>query len=194
MCELVEGTYATGEGVVRPGRDYTPESSDSASDNDTGLGDDLSIEPALRQNGTLPILPSASNSSEVDISVVVAPFTQIPKIEASRKREAADSDETPFFKRQRGHGRKQSSGQAITGMASSIAQLASAVAGETAVPSPQRKRSAIHAIEDDGDLSEDEQIQVFKIIRRDTAFADTLLAIRKKESRTRFIKSELYDE
>ena len=32
-------------------------------------------------------------------------------------------------------------------------------------------------IEDDGDLSDNDQIRAYKIICRDTAFADTLLAI-----------------
>jgi hypothetical protein len=126
-------------------------------------------------------------------AVTTAPSTQLSD-GTSRKRNAADSYEPTAAKRHRGHSRKQSSGEAITGMASSIAELASAFASDAVVPSPQRKRAAIHAIEDDGDLSENEQIEVYKIIRRDTTFADTLLAIRQKGSRTRFIKSELYSE
>jgi len=124
-----------------------------------------------------------------------APSTQQSHGGSSRKREAPESDELVSAKRPRNsHGRKQSSGHAIAGMASSIAQLASSFANDTVIPSPQRKRAAIHAIEDDGDLSENDMIKVFKIIRRDTTFADTLLAIRKKESRTRFIISELLDD
>ena len=60
------------------------------------------------------------------------------------------------------------------------------------IASPACKHAAIHAIEDDGDLSDDEQIQVYKIIHCDTSFADTLLTIRKKEACIRFIMSELY--
>jgi hypothetical protein len=113
---------------------------------------------------------------------------------SSRKRNAPESDEPASVKRPRkNHGRKESSSHAISGMASSIAQLAEAFTSEAVIPSPQRKRAAIHAIEDDGGLSDDEMIEAFKIIRRDTTFADTLLAIQKKESRVRFIKSELSD-
>lgn len=82
----------------------------------------------------------------------------------------------------------------ITGMASSIAQLAMAVASDAVIASPQRKMPAIRAIEDDGDLLDHEQITVFRVIRCDTAFVDTILAISKKDTHTHFIKSELYSD
>ena len=56
-------------------------------------------------------------------------------------------------------------------------QLASVFANDAVIPSPQCKQAEIHAIEDDGDLSENEQIEVYKIICCDTTFTDTLLAI-----------------
>jgi hypothetical protein len=92
------------------------------------------------------------------------------------------------------NGHRKSGSQAIDGVASSINRLADAFTTDTVTPSPARKRAAIHAVEDDGDLSDDEQLRVFKIIRHDTGFADTILAIRKKCARTRFIKEELYGE
>ena len=67
-----------------------------------------------------------------------APSTQHPD-GTSRKRKAADSDEPTTAKRHRGHSCRQSSGDAIAGMASSIAKLASAFANDAVVPSPQRK-------------------------------------------------------
>ncbi|KAG6841388.1 hypothetical protein C0991_011552 [Blastosporella zonata] len=76
-------------------------------------------------------------------------------------------------------------------MASSIAQLSNVIANDSAIPSPQRKQAAVCMIKDDDELSEDEQIKVFKIIRRDTTFADTLLAIKKKSTQMCFIQSEI---
>lgn len=136
------------------------------------------------QTPTIPIPPPAATA--------LPPIPPLSLIGTSQKREAADSDVIPN-KRSRGHDRKQSSSQVMAGMVSSLDRLANVWACDTTITSPQRKSAAIHAIEDDGDLSEHETIKAFRIIRRDTAFADTLLAIRNKESRTRFIKSELYD-
>ena len=86
----------------------------------------------------------------------------------------------------------KSGSQAIDGMASSISQLANAITADTIIPSPVQKQAAIHTVEDDGDLSDDEQLRVFKVICHDTGFADTILAICKKSACTRFIKEELY--
>lgn len=46
----------------------------------------------------------------------------------------------------------------------------------------------INVIENNGDLSDNEQIQIFQVIRKDTAFADTLLSIHKEDDCTQFIK------
>jgi hypothetical protein len=91
------------------------------------------------------------------------------------------------------HSHWKSGHQSIDGVASSINRLADVFSADTTVLSPARKWAAIHAIKDDGDLSDDE-LKVFKIIRRDTSFADTILAIRKQSAHTRFIKEELYGE
>jgi len=125
--------------------------------------------------------------------VTTAPSTQLSD-GTSCKRNAADSDEPTTAKCHRGHSHKQSSGEAITCVASSIAELASTFASNAVVPLPQHKQAAIHAIKDDGDLSKNEQIEVYQIIHCDTTFADTLLAIRQKGSHTHFIKSKLYSE
>ncbi|KAG6807625.1 hypothetical protein H0H92_006890 [Tricholoma furcatifolium] len=183
-----KGTYATGAGVFRPGRDFTPETEPRASD------DEQNIHPMLRSSSSNSVLlvERASSLSASTLPVTPSPASAPPI--SARKREAAEEDEPGSSKRSRGHGRRQSSGQALSGMASSIAQLASSLVNDTVVPSPQRKQAAVRIIEDDGDLSEEEQIKVFKIIRRDTSFADTLLAIKKKSTRTHFIQSELNSE
>ena len=90
------------------------------------------------------------------------------------------------------NGHWKSGSQAINGMASSINQLANAFAMDTVTPSPAWKWAASHAVDDDGDLSDDEQLRVFKIICHDTGFADTILAIHKKCAHICFIKKELY--
>ncbi|KAF5367349.1 hypothetical protein D9615_010294 [Tricholomella constricta] len=178
MADLIEGTYATGKGVVRPGCNETlSDGSDSSSENDSDI-----IDPLLLSITSTPSAPSST------------PFQPSPVSDALPsvgKRHAADPGSSISSKRAR-HGRKKSSSQAIEEMASSINRLVEAVATDTSAPSPARKRAAIHMIEDDADLSDNEQLKVIKIIRRDTTFADTILAIRKAESRTRYIKSELY--
>ena len=40
-------------------------------------------------------------------------------------------------------------------------------------------------IEDDGELSEDKQLQIFKVIRHDVAVVDFVIAIKDKGKRTR---------
>ena len=48
-------------------------------------------------------------------------------------------------------------------------------------------------IEDDGELSEDEQLKIFKVIRRDVAVADFVIGIKDKGKHTRYLQSELGD-
>jgi hypothetical protein len=73
-------------------------------------------------------------------------------------------------------------------------RLAAAFVNDGPVTSPERKRQAIQMIEEDDDLSENECIRAFRVIRKDTTFADTVLSIRKKETRTRYIQRELYGD
>jgi hypothetical protein len=59
--------------------------------------------------------------------------------------------------------------------------------------SPERKRSAIQLLEDDGDLSDNEHIRAMKLICRDTSVADVLLAVGSsvlKSSLVRFFISK----
>ncbi|KAG6847438.1 hypothetical protein H0H93_008101 [Arthromyces matolae] len=186
MADLIEGTYATGKGVVRPGREQTPSDGSDSGDEDLSFIDPVLLADVPSQAApTSPPPPSISTTS----SSQPTPMSS----QASGSNSPSNSLRTPAPVGPRvRHSRKVSGTQAIEGMATSINRLAEAVSNDAAVPSPIRKRQAIHLIEDDGDLSDDEQIKVIKIIRRDTSFADTILAIRKAESRTRYIKSELY--
>ena len=90
-------------------------------------------------------------------------------------------------------GHKPSAGHAITDVASSVRDLASAFSLSGGETSPQRCRHAIKCIEDDGNLSDDEQIKIFKLIRKDVTVADMITSIGAKEKRTRYILSELDD-
>jgi hypothetical protein len=184
MADLVEGTYATGKGVVRPGHTRTPSiSSSSSSDND------FLIDPILHQTSATPVSAMANALAVSSSSVALATLSGVC-VPTSSKCQAADTFESMSGKRVC-HGCKSGS-QAIEDVASSIDWLATALAVDAAAPSLERKRAAIHTIEDDGDLSDNEQTQVFQVICKDTAFADTVLAISKKEACTRFIKSKLY--
>jgi len=166
MANLIEGMYATGEGAFHVG-DTTPVASAVSSDSEQDF-----IDPALLQPGSpLPPAPTLSTPSPTVTNL------------------AAPSNAMTSAKRIR-NGHKRSGSSAIDG-AVSINHLANAISADTAVvtiASPACKCAAIYAIEDD------EQIQVYKIIRHDTSFADALLAIRKKEACTRFIMSELYQD
>ena len=192
MADLVEGTYATGKGVVRPGRNRTP-SIASSNDSDDDFSRDFPLNPILCSGQTYVAPASAAANALAASSGSMASATLSGVFPTYGKRQAADSFESMSGKRVR-HGRKSGS-HAMEGVASSIDWLAAALAVESAggtAASPERKRAAIHTIEDDGDLSDNERIQIFQVIRKDTAFADTLLSIRKKDDRTQFIKSELY--
>jgi hypothetical protein len=153
MADLIEGTYATGRGVFRPGE---PPSDPSSSE-----GEDDFIDPVLLQ----PLPSSISTSSTAAAPSLPIVATSAAAIGSSAPTPAAipSADTTASGKRSR-NGHRKSGSQAIEGVASSINRLADALAADTAVPSPARKRAAIHAVEDDGDLSDDEQLRVFKII------------------------------
>jgi hypothetical protein len=55
---------------------------------------------------------------------------------------------------------------------------------------PERK-AAIQKLEDDDDLSDNEQIQAIQLFRKDSSIAQSYLAIGKKSKRTLYIQTEL---
>ena len=107
----------------------------------------------------------------------------------NRKRAADQHGETISAKRTR----KGNSHTAIDKMAASVSELATAFKNSGGETSPERRKAAIEMIENDDDLSENEQVQIFKVIRRDVAVADFIVGIRDKAKRTRYIQSELAD-
>ncbi len=58
---------------------------------------------------------------------------------------------------------------------------------------PCPRAAAIKLIDEDNELSDHEQLQIFKVIRKDVSVADLVLAMRDKGKRTRYIQSELND-
>jgi hypothetical protein len=188
IADLIEGTYATGKGVVQPGEP----TSDSSKDKDDN------IDPTLSQLLPSSITPASSNvapSAPILATPVVATMTElaVSAMAASTVASTPSTDAVASSKRSR-NGHWKSGSQAIDGVASSISRLADAFAADIITPSPAQKQAAIHAVEDDGDLSDEEQLRVFRVICHDTGFADTILAIRKKSTCTHFIKKELYGE
>lgn len=112
---------------------------------------------------------------------------------ASRKRLAATPDPTDRSAK-RTHGRKPTQSDAGFEMADAMRDLARSALGDAPDPSilsPARKRRAIERLEADDQLSDNEMIDAFKLIRRETSVADTYLAIGKVDRRTRFIQAEL---
>lgn len=61
--------------------------------------------------------------------------------------------------------------------------------------SPERRTAAIKALQDDtwDEMSEDEQVKAVRIIQRNTAVADSYLALEKKTMRLKLIRAELND-
>ena len=108
-----------------------------------------------------------------------------------RKRAADEVKLSKSNKKQKGS--KATTSSAITDVAASVLQLASAFAGSGGSGSPERRKAAIDLIEEDGELSEHEEMRIFKLIRKDVTVADCITSIQDKAKRTRYIHSELED-
>ncbi len=78
-------------------------------------------------------------------------------------------------------------------MASSVRELAKAFKSSGGEGSPVFWTAAIKIIEVDDDLSENEQLQIFKVICKDISVADLILAMKNKEKHTHYIQSEVSD-
>jgi len=92
--------------------------------------------------------------------------------------------------------RRSSSGRSGTDAMFSVAGAIESLAESFAEPSgalksPERRRAAIQLLNNDDDLSDNEQVQAICLFSRHTSIADTYLAIQKKATRTLYIQSEL---
>ena len=118
------------------------------------------------------------------------PLTTSSSSANSRKRLADEHADAASLARRK---RKVTAPTAISDVASSVRDLATAFTASGDQTSPQRRTAAVKLIEDDGELSENEQLKFFKVLRKDVSVADFVLAIKDKGKRTRYIQSELDD-
>jgi len=81
----------------------------------------------------------------------------------------------------------------VAGAIESLADRFAESSDPAVLTSPQRRSAAIHLLEEDGDLSDNEQVQAIHLFSRRTAAADSYLAIKKKAIRTLYIQSELVE-
>lgn len=81
----------------------------------------------------------------------------------------------------------------MAGAIESLADWFTESSDPASLTSPQRRSAAIHLLEEDGDLSDNEEVQAIRLFSRRTAVADSYLAIKKKATRTRYVQLELMD-
>jgi hypothetical protein len=79
----------------------------------------------------------------------------------------------------------------MTEVASSVRKLATAFVGSTSSTTTPERKAAIQKLQEDVDLSDDEEIRAFQLFRRDSSIAQTYLSIKGKTKHTRYIQSEL---
>jgi hypothetical protein len=110
-----------------------------------------------------------NDEANVPASLPLAPVTPW---RAGRKRAAvAEEDEYESASSKRTRGRKPTAGHAIADVASSVRDLASAFVGSMGSTATPERKTAIQQLEDDGDLSEDDQISAFQLFRHDSSIA-----------------------
>ena len=78
-------------------------------------------------------------------------------------------------------------------MASSVQGLAEALAKPDPLTTPERRTAAISIIEKEAAFSDRSRNKVFKLIRRDIAFAESITSIQDAQKRVGYIRSELED-
>jgi len=174
---LVEGIVATGDMVFRAGA--VPQVA-----NDRAVEEDVTPTDEER---------NSTDDDEDEISTKGN----------SRKRSAANmtpSNLTRNAKRQNTRSASRSgSGRSGTDAMFSVAGAIESLAdrfvespnGSSNLSTPQRRSAAINLLEEDDDLSDNEQVQAIRLFSQRTAVADSYIAIKKKTTRTRYIQSEL---
>ncbi|PPR06309.1 hypothetical protein CVT24_001089 [Panaeolus cyanescens] len=143
MDGLIRGSSATGGGSFQPGTDMPmvedfEESSESEEEN-------------------------INSSSQPSQDIVPA----TPVAISHRKRSAVESvsSDSLSAKRARGRNGKESAGHAIKEVASSLRAIGDAFTASSSSSTPHRRRKAAEIIQEDGDLSGDEEMKAFMLIR-----------------------------
>ncbi|KAF8154309.1 hypothetical protein B0H34DRAFT_800166 [Crassisporium funariophilum] len=186
MHELVVGTVATGEGAFRPGRDFTPVT--EAGEN----GDDAASRrlPSAQGDGSDTEELGDESSCCYTHPTPLGPVTPWRANSNGQKCAADDSFESVLSSKKT-RGRKPTAGHAITNVASSVQELATTFVGSMGSNATPERKTAIQMLEVDGNLSENEKIGAIQLFRKDSSIAQSYLAIKMKETRTRYIQFEL---
>ncbi|KAJ3765491.1 hypothetical protein FB446DRAFT_795001 [Lentinula raphanica] len=180
---LLENQIATGSTAFHPGDAHnTLLKAVGDDDDDDGDGED-------KDDQTVPQTPAPTRRP-------LAPTSSSDSISTSIKKRTAATPDPSERPSKRIHGRKPTHSDAGYEVADALRDLARSAAGEAIDPSmqsPVRRRRAIQCIQEDGELSENEMTEAFKLIRRQTSIGDTYLAISNVSLRTRFLQSEIED-
>ena len=127
------------------------------------------------------------------VAAAPAPLRSITlfKADANGCKRAADDDLSSGSSSKRSRGRKPTAGHAITEVASSVQDLASAFIGSMGSSATLKWKAAIQKLEDHDDLSNHEQIQAIRLFHKDSSITQSYLAIGKKGKQTLYIQAEL---
>jgi hypothetical protein len=107
------------------------------------------------------------------------------------KRSASHSPAPSKSARHRKRSRKSGSNAIdLDSVALAVRDLADAIR-EPESSSPKRRSAAVQALEQDGYLTDFEQVKAIQLFQRDTATADSYLAIKKASTRELFIRAEI---
>jgi hypothetical protein len=137
--------------------------------------------------------PLADLDHDAPTSTVTPTATLLTTSSANSRKRLSDEHSDALSAKRR---RQVTALAAISDAASSVRDLATAFTASGSSgdqSSPQRCTAAVKLIEDDGELSENEQLKFFQVLHKDVAVADFVLAIKDKGKRTRYIQSELDD-
>ncbi|KAF9018020.1 hypothetical protein BDP27DRAFT_1378500 [Rhodocollybia butyracea] len=190
--ELINGQVATGATAFFPGDPFPPLGTTSTNSNGIDEMDGGEIEEEEEESPTDDNEMSPFTTAQTPGRQPLMPTSSLNSITpVMRKRQVATADTN---ERKRAHGRKPTQSDAGFEMAEAVRDLARSAMGETTDPSvlsPARKKRAITLLEKDDELSDNEMIDAFKLIRRDTSVADMYIAIGSVKRRTCFIQAEL---
>ena len=143
-------------------------------------------------------MPPSGEGDNDNLSEVESDGT--PSYHSGMKRSCSPQHEAPF-KRQRV--RKTSSARALSDMSDAICSMIDYLRepdhisrpAPLVLSSPARKqavvREAIKKLEEDGDLSDDEQVTAIDLFNVRPSVADSYITIARKSLRTRFIQRQI---
>ncbi|THU84496.1 hypothetical protein K435DRAFT_928003, partial [Dendrothele bispora CBS 962.96] len=169
---LVDGLIATGKGAFHAGSQV------QSTDNSTMADVDVE-EPATTEE----LITTSS------VTTTPAPV--------SRKRIRADTEspEPPSVSRPP---KSRRSTDAVDNVAAAIRDLGSSFqvkpSSIMAATTPERRQAAIALMEDDGDLSDDDQAAALQLFSENKHISDTYLSTKKKSLRTKYLSNQLLNQ